>query len=85
VDGQRVGKGQASVSVARNRSHAITATTPDGRSAAATVGTDISGIGYVDLIGGILLFFPALIGIAAPGFRTLESDTVTLTLDDPRP
>lgn len=78
VDGQRVGKGQASVPVKRNRSHAITGTTSDGRSSAATVSTKISGVGYVDLIGGILVFWPALIGCCTPGFRSIETDTVTL-------
>ncbi|MEB2284108.1 MAG: hypothetical protein B6D46_02360 [Polyangiaceae bacterium UTPRO1] len=79
VDGKSIGVGAGTVELRRDRSHAFMARTADGRSATATVGTTISGVGIFDIVAGCFDLVN-LLGIMAPGFRMLEAEGVSLSL-----
>ncbi len=78
VDGALVGKGAVTIDVRRNKSHAIMARVGN-RTGVANVGTSISTTGVLDVVGGVLFLFP-FIGIAGPGFFSLDPDTVTVII-----
>jgi hypothetical protein len=78
VDGNRVGTGSASVQLKRDDSHTVLARVGE-RTAAASIGTEISTTGVLDIVGGIFFLIP-LIGIAGPGFWDLEPTAITLTI-----
>ena len=78
VNGQMVGTGTATVDLERNRSHAVLAKVGD-RAGAAQIGTKISTLGALDIIGGFLFLLPFL-GIAGPGFRDLDTTMVTIAI-----
>lgn len=78
VDGNHVGTGSASVMLQRNRAHTVVARLGD-RSGATSIGTKISTTGVLDIIGGILFLVP-LIGLAGPGFWSLDPDSVAVSI-----
>jgi hypothetical protein len=78
VDGEPVGKGSAAVNLKRNNSHAVMAKVGD-RAGSATIGTCISTTGVLDIIGGVFLLVP-FIGLAGPGFWSLDPTTVHVVL-----
>lgn len=78
VDGALVGRGAATTRVRRNESHTIMARVGD-RTGVASVGTSISGVGVLDIIGGILFLVP-FVGIAGPGFFKLDSTTISVNI-----
>jgi len=77
VDGAMVGVGSAVVDVART-SHHVRAVLGD-RESHSSVGTRVSALGVLDIIGGILFLVP-FIGIAGDGFMELDRTTVQLTI-----
>jgi len=77
LDGAVVGKGSTVVNVART-SHHIRAVLGD-LDAHTSVGTRISALGILDILGGILFLVP-FIGVAGPGFTQLDRTTVELTI-----
>ena len=81
IDGNLVGRGAASASLRRNQSHSVMARIGD-RVGTATIGTSVSATGVLDIIGGVLFLIP-LIGIAGPGFWSLDQDSVTVVLPPP--
>ena len=81
VNGALVGRGVATPKVARNESHGITARVGD-RVGAASVGTRVSALGVLDILGGILWLVP-FVGIAGPGFFELDSTAVTVMVPPP--
>jgi hypothetical protein len=78
VDGAKLGKGAVTVELQRNKTHAVMAKHGD-RTAFATIGKSVSTTGYLDILGGIFFLIP-FIGLAAPGFWSLDSDSVLLQL-----
>jgi hypothetical protein len=78
VDGVMIGTGTASAEVRRNKSHSIVARVGN-RTGVATVGSTISVTGVLDIVGGVFFLFPFL-GIAGPGFFSLDTDTVTVVV-----
>jgi hypothetical protein len=81
VDGQLVGTGTASPRLRRNEDHAVMARVDD-RVGTAHIGTRLSGVGIVDIVGCALLIIPCL-GIGAGGFRTLDTQNVLVTVPPP--
>ena len=79
ADGRPVGTGSATVRLRKNRSHTFRAESPDGRSATAHVGSTISTVGVVDVVGGVLFLVP-FAGALAPGFWVLDNDRFYLDL-----
>ncbi len=78
IDGQHVGVGVVQANLKRNDSHAIMARIGD-RVATASISTKISTTGVLDIAGGILFLVP-LIGIAGPGFWSLDQTNVVLAI-----
>ena len=78
VDGNLVGRGSATARVRRDESHGITARV-DERVGVANVGTSVSSVGMLDIIGGFLFLIP-FIGVVAPGFHELDQTTVTVVV-----
>lgn len=78
VDGTKVGKGTVTLELQRNKTHAVMAKHGD-RTAFATIGKSVSTTGYLDILGGIFFLIP-FIGLAAPGFWSLDSDSLLLQL-----
>lgn len=78
IDGTHRGHGAMIVDLQRNKSHSIMARVAD-RVGVASIGTQISRTGVLDLIGGILFLLPFL-GVLSPGFWMLDSDQVVLAL-----
>jgi hypothetical protein len=76
VDGQQVGVGSAHPSLRRDRSHAVTATTPDGRVGWAVISPKRSLTGYLDM----LLAPYSVFALAAPGSYVLEPENVIVTI-----
>ena len=81
VDGRPVGRGTAVVNLPRKRSHTVVAQV-DERAASATIDRRVSTIGMLDLVGGFVLLVP-WIGVLAPGFWTLDPESVIVTLPPP--
>lgn len=81
VDGRAVGRGTATVSLQRKRSHTVTARVGD-RAGSATIDRRVSTMGMLDLVGGFVLLVP-WIGVLAPGFWALEPEEVIVTLPPP--
>jgi hypothetical protein len=52
------------------------------RVATYSIGTSISTTGVLDIVGGVLFLIP-LIGVAGPGFWTLDPQNVTVVLPQP--
>lgn len=80
VDGQYVGESPVVVQLKRHP-HVIEAVTDDGRRGVHSLGTRVSDVGVLDVIGGILFLVPFL-GVVGPGFRTLEADTVNVGIPE---
>jgi len=78
VDGAQVGRGTASTRVKRNESHSIMAKVGD-RVGVANVGTSVSATGILDIVGGVFFLIP-FIGIAGPGFYSLDSNHITVVV-----
>lgn len=78
VDGRPVGTGTATVQVKRNRAHSIMVRVDD-RAGVGHVGKTISTLGVLDLVGGLIFLVP-FVGIFAPGFWTLQQDTVMVAV-----
>ena len=81
VDGNSVGRGSASVQLRRNQSHTVMARVGD-RVGTASIGTTVSATGVLDIIGGIFFLFPFL-GLAGPGFWSLDPNAVTIAVPPP--
>lgn len=78
VDGNHVGTGSASVMLQRDRAHTVVARLGD-RSGATSIGTKISTTGVLDIIGGVFFLIP-LIGLAGPGFWSLDPESVAVSI-----
>ena len=78
VDGAMVGRGSVSTRVKRNESHSVMAKVGD-RVGVASVGTSVSATGILDIIGGVFFLVP-FIGIAGPGFFTLDSNHLSIVI-----
>ncbi len=78
VDGALIGRGAATVELQRNKTHAVMAKLGD-RTGVATIGNDISSTGALDIVGGVFFLVP-LIGIAGPGFWSLDSTTILVMI-----
>ena len=78
ADGLPLGTGPVTVELKKNRNHAFMATVGD-RAGVANLGRTVSPVGFVDLIGGMIFLVP-WIGVAAPGFWSLEQDTVLIAV-----
>ena len=78
VNGAAVGRGAATTRVKRNESFSVMARSGD-RVGVATVGTSISPVGILDIVGGIFFLIP-FIGIAGPGFHTLDTNNVSVVI-----
>jgi len=78
IDGNVVGKGTVQVLVARDQNHLVMGKKGD-RSQTLIVGTKLSTLGILDIIGGFFLLLPFL-GLTAAGSRTLDKDIVTIVL-----
>lgn len=76
VDGAPLGRGAVTTKLRRNQSHTVMARIGE-RTGIATIDTSISGFGILDIIGGIFFLVP-LIGIAGPGFFSLDSTAVAV-------
>lgn len=79
VDGQKVGKGTATIQVKRDMNHIVSAKL-DGETASLALGTKLSTTGVLDIVGGFFLLIPFL-GLAAAGSRTLEQEVVNLSIE----
>ena len=82
VDGREVGTGKAVVSLKKNDSYSVRAESADGRIAGGRIRRNISTIGIVDIVGGVIWLVPFL-GALAPGFWQLEPDYYFLRLPEP--
>jgi hypothetical protein len=78
VDGNPIDKGSAQTMVARDQNHLVMANRGD-RSQTVIVGTRLSGLGILDIIGGFIWLIP-FIGLTAAGSRNLDKDQVTIVL-----
>ena len=78
VDGQLMGRGPVTVELRRNRSHGFMAKVGE-RVGTVHTGTQISTTGILDIIGGFFFLIP-FIGIAAPGFWSLDRDFVIVAV-----
>ena len=78
IDGQPIGKGTVSTLVSRDSNHIIMAKKGD-RVGTVAIGTRLSGLGILDIIGGFLWLIPFL-GLASPGSRSPDRDKVTVVI-----
>ncbi len=78
INGSLAGKGAATVDLRRNKSHAILAKVGD-RAGTATIGNSISTTGVLDIVGGLFFLVP-LIGIAGPGFWSLDNTEIVIAI-----
>ena len=78
VDGHPVGRGTAQTMVARDQNHLVMARKGD-RMGTIVVGTQVSTLGVLDLVGGIFWAIP-FVGLLTPGARSLDRDQVTVVL-----
>lgn len=81
VDGQPAGKTPITTSLKRNKSHAVIARAGD-RTGTAVIDTEISTTGVLDIVGGVLILIP-LIGLAGPGFWSLDPTTLVVYVPPP--
>jgi hypothetical protein len=82
VDNVRVGVGTAMLDLSRDRQHDFRAQTEDGRIAVASVSPVWSESATVDLVSGLLFFFP-LFGLWSPGAHDLSTTDVILVVPAP--
>jgi hypothetical protein len=78
INGSYIGKGSASLSLAKNRAHTVRAALGK-RESVQVVGYHISATGILDIIGGVLFLLP-LLGLLGPGFFTLDLEHVHMAI-----
>ena len=78
IDGNPVGKGTVQVNVQRDAIHAVTAKS-EKQTRTVFVGYKMSAVGILDIVGGCIWLLP-FIGLAAPGSRQLERESVGVIL-----
>jgi len=79
INGKSVGSGTVSTTLRRNKSHAVIAGTPSGKSGTAKIDPKISGAGVLDIAGGFLFLIPFLAAFG-PGFFDLNQTDVSVIL-----
>lgn len=80
VNAEYVGTGTVTVLVPRNKTNSIMAKKEGFRTATRDIGTIVSTAGVLDMIGGYIFLLP-LIGMAFPGFKSLEHRSVMINLE----
>jgi hypothetical protein len=78
VDNQRVGTGHVQVELYRRSQHSVYAIR-NGHVVAAPIGNSVSILGYVDVVGGVLFWVPAL-GIFFPGFVDITPSDIQIQM-----
>lgn len=78
ADGQYIGKGQAIVSLKKNKTHVISGQ-KDGKSGSAVIGNSLSITGAIDLVFGFVWLAPWL-GFLSNGAWALDEDSVYIDL-----
>ena len=81
INGNLEGKGVVQTIVPRNRNVAILAKKEGFNVALRTIGTTVSTTGTLDIIGGCLILIP-FFGLLGPGFYMLDTDNVTLLMNE---
>ncbi|MDZ7379335.1 MAG: hypothetical protein ONB06_08310, partial [candidate division KSB1 bacterium] len=76
VDGRAVGRGTATVSLQRKRSHTVTARVGE-RAGSATIDRRVSTMGMLDLVGGVVLVV-LWMGVLGVGFWGLGEEGVVV-------
>jgi hypothetical protein len=79
VNGNLEGMGTVQALLPRNRDVTILAKKEGYHTAEEIISSTTSTIGYLDIIGGFIMFIPYF-GMFAPGFYKLETDNVTLLM-----
>ncbi len=79
VNGQLVGHGNATTMVRRDQTVSIMAKKDGFYPMTRDIGTNMSMVGVLDIIGGCLILIP-FVGLAAPGAKELSQNSVSLTL-----
>ena len=78
VDGNLVGTGRVSTNLGRRKGHSIIAKVGD-RAGSATIGTQLSVLGALDIVGTIIWLVP-VVGVFGPGFMELDTTTVSVAI-----
>lgn len=78
ADGAYIGRGEATVMLAKNRGHTISAHRGE-QEERMSIGSHISATGILDIVGGFIIIVP-FIGLFSRGAWTLDHDTVTIDL-----
>lgn len=79
INGNRAGVGSASAEVPRDASVQIMARMEGHETVNRTIGYQLGGQAYLDIIGGFIWLVP-FIGLAAPGKYNLEEKNVHISL-----
>jgi len=80
VNGEFMGTGNIVASVPRNQSVSVMAESKGYYPASRDIGTKMSLIGVLDIIGGCFFLLP-FIGLAFPGSQDLEKNNISLILN----
>ena len=81
INGNLEGVGVVQTVVPRDHECAILAKKEGYHYAVKTIGTTISRIGTLDIVGGCIILFP-FFGMLAPGFYELDTDNVMLLMSE---
>lgn len=80
VNGEFVGTGNVQTRVPRNNSVSVMVKKDGYYPATRDIGTEMSMTGILDIVGGCIFLLP-FIGLAFPGARSLDQNSVSLVMD----
>lgn len=79
VNGQMVGRGNASLPVKRNQNVQIMAKKTGYITTQRTIGKSMNITGILDIVGGVLIILP-LFGLLAPGAYSLDEENISIMM-----
>lgn len=79
INGQFSGTGAATSQVKRDSTVSVQVSAKDCETMYRTIGHHMSGLGVLDVVGGVVLLVP-FFGLASAGSRNLDEDAIHFTL-----
>ena len=80
INGDLIGSGTVKTSVPKDKSVSVMVKKEGFYSTTREIGTKISSIGMLDLIGGCIILLP-LIGLAFPGSHELDQSNISVVME----
>jgi len=79
INGQFAGRGATTVQVKRDSAVSVQVTADNCETMYRSIGHHMSGLGVLDIVGGVFLLVP-FFGLAAAGSRNLDEESIHFTL-----